>query len=233
MTFPSSSNNKGNSNSTNRANYDAEYAVSPEYLPTAAVATDEDNNGRNQDDLPVATAFPLAGEEEDLRYAPSHGAVHGPPTFANSLMPTATPTVGSASLGPMHHSSMTTPEQFQPNTASGYSSSDAAAATSSPTPHVTTITTTHQYPAPPPPASAGRRHRRTGCIICGSLAATAAIVFCLCCILPLIIVLGAFRQSQQTAENPVSSWDDDLMYMNDNMTQTMHDDGFLYYNGTR
>jgi len=49
--------------------------------------------------------------------------------------------------------------------------------------------------------------RRRNCLICGSIAATAGVVCCLFCLLPLIIFLIAWSQMNKSFNDSVSSYD--------------------------
>ena len=223
MTIPGPS-----SDSTSGANY----AVSPEYVSVIPVSTLDDTT--TSDALPVATAYALS-DEEDARYAPTQGAVASAP-FSSSL-PTSTPTIGSMTHGPMYSSTTAAPEQFQySSTSAGAPYGDVNNHSSYASPQVTSVNaSTTMYPAPPlaPP---GRSNNATGCIICGSVAVTAAIVFCFCCLVPVIIVIAAVSQSQVPgADIP---WDDDFVNMMDDQFvngtyTTAIDDAFLQPNGTQ
>jgi hypothetical protein len=183
-------------------NQDPEIAVAPGYALVTPVS---------EYDTPIVTAYPISEEV----YNTQHNDGNMPYATGSSFMPTATPTVGTYSKGPVALSS------------SQQTNVSHTAATGSVT-YSNTLPGVQeqyqpQYPAPPPPRGLGNNNQRLKCL-CGSISITIFTLLCLCCIVPIIVVaIIAYNANKGMMWN-----DDDFTNLFDDAVDgTQQDDRFL------
>lgn len=173
---------------TGSAFFVADSSVSPEYVSPSNTTHDAayvpTENHLHDDQVPVVTAYPVTDLEE-ARTSPLRN------DFNSAQMPTTTPRIGMENKSDKQEAhptvaNITSTSSVRPQTIIVPSS----------------VIATPTFPLPPPL----ERHRKCVPICCGSMALVLGVVFCICCIVPLIIVIAAVRQSRMH----MSEWDDNF-----------------------